>query len=156
MKNRPRGTKLSLSTVLLCCCVSVFSLLLMMFWTPPLSPPLCLPLILPQRQECPEDCSLRGVCFPLEMLAEKFGRTYVTPWDARKSVSCMCDAGFRGPACEQRECPTFADPLGGLGNEAARDCSGRGLCDYETGRCRCFAGFVGSGCQAVDEGFGLR
>jgi hypothetical protein len=54
------------------------------------------------------------------------------------------------------QCPTFADPLGGLGCEAARDCSGRGLCDYDTGRCSCFGGFVGSGCQAVDEARGLR
>jgi hypothetical protein len=50
------------------------------------------------------------------------------------------------------QCPTFADPLGGLGSEAARDCSGRGLCDYAVGKCACFPGFVGSGCQAVDEG----
>ena len=34
------------------------------------------------------------------MLADKAGRDYSTPWDAMKSVGCLCDPGFRGPACE--------------------------------------------------------
>jgi hypothetical protein len=42
-------------------------------------------------------------------------------------------AGYRGPACELQECPSGADPLDGYGNESGRDCSGRGLCDYNLG-----------------------
>jgi len=53
-------------------------------------------------------------------------------------VGCLCDPGYRGPACEYRECPSGPDPLGGEGNESGRDCSGRGVCDYDTGECNCF------------------
>jgi len=28
-----------------------------------------------------------------------------------------------------------------------RDCSGRGLCDYESGTCKCFSGFFGQACE---------
>jgi len=34
-----------------------------------------------------------------------------------------------------------------MGNEAGRDCSGRGLCDYAKGRCACFMGFTGQRCE---------
>jgi hypothetical protein len=34
------------------------------------------------------------------------------------------------------------------GTKEARECSGRGLCDTETGRCACFGGFGSS------DGFG--
>jgi len=36
-----------------------------------------------------------------------------------------------------------------VGNEAGRDCSGRGVCDYEFGECRCFAGFGGEECSII-------
>ena len=39
------------------------------------------------------------------------------------------------------------DPMKALGNEAGRDCSGRGLCDYNKGKCNCFAGYAGTQCQ---------
>jgi hypothetical protein len=60
---------------------------------------------------------------------------------------CLCDPGFRGPACDLQECPSGSDPLDGYGNEAGRECSGRGLCDYTQGTCGCFSGFYGSKCQ---------
>ena len=28
-----------------------------------------------------------------------------------------------------------------------RDCSGRGLCDYDSGLCKCFSGYYGTKCQ---------
>jgi hypothetical protein len=28
-----------------------------------------------------------------------------------------------------------------------RDCSGRGICDYESGICKCFSGFFGEACE---------
>ena len=81
------------------------------------------------------------------MLAEMGGHTYDQPWDAMKLWGCFCDVGFRGADCSLMECPSEADPIGGFGNEAARDCSGRGLCDYKIGLCKCFDGFHGAACS---------
>lgn len=100
-----------------------------------------------QRHECPDDCNGRGVCYPERHLAKHANAVYETPWDAAKSLGCVCDVGFRGLTCAEKECSTGPDPLGGFGNEAGRDCSGRGLCDYETGICHCFQGFFGERCQ---------
>ena len=100
-----------------------------------------------QRTVCPNNCNDRGSCWPEKHLASKVGRTYSTPWDAMKHIGCLCDTGYRGPACDLQECPSGADPLDGYGNEAGRDCSGRGLCDYGAGTCNCFSGFFGTRCQ---------
>ena len=102
-----------------------------------------------QRAACPQDCNDRGVCYPQRLLAAKAGVNYTEPWDATKSVGCLCDSGFRGPSCADTECPSGPDPLAGFGNEAGRDCSGRGLCDYGSGLCRCFEGFIGERCEAL-------
>jgi hypothetical protein len=96
---------------------------------------------------CPDNCNDQGTCWPEKHLASKAGRVYSAPWDAMKHVGCLCDAGYRGPACDQQECPSGADPLAGYGNEAGRDCSGRGICDYSNGICACFTGFFGTRCQ---------
>ncbi|RYH24362.1 hypothetical protein EON65_16860, partial [archaeon] len=82
----------------------------------------------------------------MQLLAERAGHIYSEPWDAMKIWGCACDVGFRGPDCSLKECPSRADPLGGFGNEGGRDCSGRGVCDYRTGTCQCFPGFVGVAC----------
>lgn len=95
------------------------------------------------------DCNGRGWCMPQKLLAERAGRVYDTPWDAMRSVGCICDKGYRGPRCELQECPSFGDPRGGFGNEAGRDCSGRGFCDYTTGYCDCFPGYHGRGCESI-------
>merc|ERR1719502_556545 len=100
-----------------------------------------------QRFACPNNCNERGTCWPEKHLAVKASRVYDSPWDAMKAVGCLCDAGYRGPSCEFQECPSGADPLDGYGNEAGRDCSGRGLCDYGSGTCNCFSGFFGTRCQ---------
>lgn len=100
-----------------------------------------------QRMSCPDNCNGRGYCFPERILADKSNRMYSKPWDSMKSVGCLCDAGFRGPSCEFQECPSGQDPLDGYGNESGRDCSGRGICDYESGLCGCFSGFFGNRCQ---------
>ena len=104
-----------------------------------------------QRQACPENCNYRGVCFPERMLAAKAGRVYSAPWDAMKSVGCVCDIGYRGPSCDLEECPSGPDPLLGYGNEVGRDCSGRGICNYNVGLCRCFPGFYGDRCHKTNS-----
>mmetsp|Transcript_12454 Transcript_12454/g.9050 ORF Transcript_12454/g.9050 Transcript_12454/m.9050 type:complete len:296 (-) Transcript_12454:63-950(-) len=100
-----------------------------------------------QRTVCPNNCNDRGTCWPEKILASKAHRTYSAPWDAMKEVGCFCDKGYRGPACDLQECPTGTDPLDGYGNEAGRDCSGRGICNYNDGTCACFTGFYGTKCQ---------
>ena len=100
-----------------------------------------------QRSICPDDCNGRGVCWPQRLLASKADRVYETPWDSTKEVGCVCDPGYRGPSCLEQECPSGADPLSGYGNEAGRDCSGRGVCDYTRGTCNCFISFFGTRCQ---------
>jgi len=100
-----------------------------------------------ERTVCPNDCSKAGVCFTEEKLATEAARTYATPWDSKKHVGCVCDLGRRGPDCSLVECPSGADVLKGKGNESGRDCSGRGLCDYNSGTCSCFQGYYGTKCE---------
>ncbi len=54
---------------------------------------------------------------------------------------------FTGIDCSEIECPSGPDVMKGYGNEAGRDCSGRGLCNYGLGKCECFSGFAGLRCQ---------
>merc|ERR1711988_2040814 len=49
--------------------------------------------------------------------------------------------------------PSGADPVDGYGNEAGRDCSGRGICNYNDGTCSCFSGYYGTRCQFVTTVF---
>ncbi len=85
-----------------------------------------------QRHECPDNCNYRGVCYPERIFARNAGVVYDQPWDAMKSVGCLCDIGYRGNSCELRECHTGPDPLGGFGNE-----SGRQVEVYATMRLEC-------------------
>ena len=100
-----------------------------------------------ERTVCPNRCSDAGVCFTQSQLAAEAGATYTTPWDAEKHVGCVCDIGRRGPDCSLIECPSGPDVMKGSGNEAGRDCSGRGLCDYTQGTCNCFHGYYGTKCE---------
>ena len=124
------------------------------------------------RSVCPNDCSGNGICLSASRLASDAGHTYNYAWDSEKHFGCKCDAGFRGPDCSLQECPSDYDPLFGCGggecNEGTtdddsnacpnqndsdcstneqRDCSGRGICDYESGICKCFSGFFGEACE---------
>ncbi|KAG5191942.1 hypothetical protein JKP88DRAFT_274931 [Tribonema minus] len=41
-------------------------------------------------------------------------------------------------------------------NKCHLDCSGRGVCDFTTGACRCFKGYASSNCGAYeDDGYSL-
>lgn len=100
-----------------------------------------------ERTMCPNDCSGRGVCLTQKALAVLQGTVYNAPWDADKAMGCKCDDGFRGPDCSQKECPSGPDILNGDGGSEGRDCSGRGICSYETGLCTCFKGYYGTRCE---------
>lgn len=100
-----------------------------------------------ERTVCPNDCNGRGICYNARQIAEEAGATYDTPWDSEKIMGCICDSGYRGHDCSLMECPSSTDPMHGFGNEAGRDCSGRGICDYSTGACSCFTGYSGASCQ---------
>ena len=67
---------------------------------------------------------------------------------------CNCSAGYSGAACEFKDCPLarswFDEALDGHGHKNRSTCSGRGLCDQETGLCACDATnslFEGDACQ---------
>ena len=100
-----------------------------------------------ERTICPNNCNDRGVCMSIHQLATESNREYTVPWDSHKQYGCSCDLGFRGIDCSLIECPSGPDPMKGHGNEQGRDCSGRGICDYSRGTCKCFAGFGGTRCH---------
>jgi hypothetical protein len=100
-----------------------------------------------ERTSCPNDCSGRGICYTQKQLATEAMMTYTSPWDSMKITGCVCDIGARGPDCSLLECPTGPDVMLGDGNEKGRDCSGRGICDYTRGLCKCFTGYHGTRCQ---------
>jgi hypothetical protein len=108
-----------------------------------------------QRTACPNDCSGHGVCQDERRFAKdaaslhgESGYTYKNAYDAKKEMGCLCDTGFRGPDCSMIECPSGADPLGADGGAEGRDCSGRGVCDYTAGVCKCFKGYFGERCES--------
>jgi len=101
-----------------------------------------------ERQQCPNNCNGFGRCVTQEIAAYEASKTYSDPWDATKAQGCACDVGYRGPDCSLRECATGPDVLLNGGNHFGRDCSGRGMCDYSTGLCRCFLGYFGTRCES--------
>ncbi|KAG5191524.1 sexually induced protein 3 [Tribonema minus] len=103
-----------------------------------------------ERTVCPNNCSGNGFCYTQQQLVDDLAGSnieYTQPWDAQKHVGCKCDPGYRGPDCSLRECPTGPDQMGGSGAAQGRDCSGRGICDYTSGLCKCFHGFFGTKCE---------
>merc|ERR1719164_136015 len=93
----------------------------------------------------------QGLCATQEMQARYASKEYVrnAAWDADKEQGCICDLGYRGPDCSERECKTGTDPMTGEGGYFhGRDCSGRGKCNYGTGLCECFPGYGGERCES--------
>ena len=70
-------------------------------------------------------------------------------YEKEQQYGCKCDKGYRGPDCSQVECPSGADVMGASGGAEGMDCSGRGLCDYTAGVCKCFKGFFGERCEEL-------
>ena len=116
---------------------------------------------------CPNSCSGHGICqsaYQFRKDAEALGivsngntygtiaNYYTDANDAQRQMGCKCDNGYRGPDCSLIECPAGDDPLSTLAteqpNQIARDCSGRGVCDYSSGQCKCFKGYFGERCES--------
>ena len=106
-----------------------------------------------QMASCPNNgaqCSGHGICQNNLAFAVTGGARYLGAWDSGLWFGCACDAGYRGTDCSKKECPSREDPLEFEGAAAGRDCSGRGLCNYEDGICGCFAGFTGIACHKIE------
>ncbi len=68
---------------------------------------------------------------------------------------CACSEGWTGSDCSDRVCPFGSswfirpqeDNLAHVFDST--ECSDQGICDRETGECRCFPGFTGSSCNRL-------
>ncbi|KAL9189485.1 hypothetical protein ACHAXT_009160 [Thalassiosira profunda] len=101
-------------------------------------------------------CSGHGTCLSMRELALRHEDTDGSPlpitfgsdpnsaatWDADRVHGCLCDEGFSSFDCSRRTCPVGVDPS--TSDPDLHVCSNKGTCDYETGRCKCFAGWGSS------------
>jgi hypothetical protein len=67
-----------------------------------------------QRASCPSSaggvCSGHGTCQTISEIANNdFGNIYKL-WDESISMGCVCDGGYSGADCSQRECKVGVDP----------------------------------------------
>jgi len=66
-----------------------------------------------QRTSCPgaesgSPCSGHGLCLSAYV---DYTSSQYNLWDADKTMKCKCDAGYDGPDCSLRLCPTGPDPV---------------------------------------------
>jgi len=68
-----------------------------------------------QRAECPTtsagECSGHGVCETIRRIAELDYNNVYRLWDQDSTMGCVCDAGYSGADCSQRQCKWGVDPL---------------------------------------------
>lgn len=111
-----------------------------------------------QRVSCPNNCNDRGRCVASSdlysgVVNEGFGSS--NNFGEARLMACKCDIGFRGPDCSLKECPSKKDPLEEVNENGESgfysDCTGHGLCDYNTGLCSCFDGYSGEACETVQR-----
>ncbi|GBG33027.1 Tenascin [Hondaea fermentalgiana] len=126
--------------------------------------------------ECPNQCSGHGRCSNNAMsfstatstvprIQLPTGGTYSQyGWDTAnvKKDSCTCFTrleegntvyAWQGADCSERTCPYGkswdAAPHANDAHDIQAECSGRGLCDRNTGTCECFPGYEGKGCRRM-------
>lgn len=86
-------------------------------------------LLVGAAARCPNGCSGHGNC--------------------GESDKCSCWANWQGPDCSLRTCAydiAWATDHWANAHYYA-ECSGKGLCDRETGECVCFEGYTGRACK---------
>ena len=84
------------------------------------------------------------------------GNGYCQRLDERgnPTFKCICYAGYKGPACEQRTCPNgtawFDEAYAvDTAHRPETECSNRGVCDELTGACTCDPRFEGEACERL-------
>jgi hypothetical protein len=97
---------------------------------------------------CPSECYGKGVANPPHGYCKLFGNDRVP--------LCQCSDDWNGGAwdCSERTCPAakpwFAMPTSDTeAHSGTAKCSNKGSCDYDSGLCRCGAGFEGHACQRM-------
>lgn len=71
-----------------------------------------------------------------------------------------CPSGDNPYTCHNEEDCYGLNQIGGIikgdmGNKCHVECSNRGICDYATGTCLCFAGSTGMACEMIVVGHGI-
>ena len=88
------------------------------------------------KASCPAQCSGHGAC--------------------GKSSVCSCYAGYDGPSCATKQCPSglswaaksrSTSNFGVTSSHRSAVCSGHGFCNGISGDCICQKGFSGSACS---------
>ena len=66
-----------------------------------------------QRASCPgtPTCSGHGTCQSISQLAAKDNNNVYKLWDKDSTMGCLCDSGYEGPDCSERQCKYGVDPL---------------------------------------------
>lgn len=110
---------------------------------------LSLLLIVNAQNSCPCVDRYKGACTTNPAICSCYNRRAWRPFHSSEAISYV--AAYRGADCSERTCPegyAWADaPKGNNDHTQLLECSGRGTCDYKTGKCKCFQGSWGIGCR---------
>lgn len=90
------------------------------------------------KSKCMNDCNGKGVCMNLRSAAQDFNgftlnhTTVYNRWDGDIIFGCVCDPGFSGYDCSQKNCDSGNDPRASIQNNETVtlvcDCTAEGVC----------------------------